>query len=146
MCACLSATFTRLVRVTDCSVLLPAEDESREIAHMVCDALSYLHQKGIAHRDLKPENLLLTSGKNPLCKIADFGLAKLQDSKTHLMTMCGTPSYLAPEVVLQGAEQAGYSFAVDSWSLGVIIYSCMTNASPFAEDEAIPLHERRGNS
>lgn len=56
--------------------------------------------------------------------------------------MCGTPTYLAPEVILQGADRPGYSFAVDAWSVGVIIYSCIANASPFQEDETLPLAER----
>lgn len=46
---------------------------------MVCDAVAYLHERGIAHRDLKPENLLLTKGSRPLCKVTDFGLAKMID-------------------------------------------------------------------
>jgi serine/threonine protein kinase len=56
--------------------------------------------------------------------------------------MCGTPTYLAPEVILQGADGLGYSFAVDAWSVGVIIYACIANASPFQEDETLPLAKR----
>lgn len=56
--------------------------------------------------------------------------------------MCGTPTYLAPEVILQGPDKPGYGFQVDAWSVGVIIYSCLANASPFVEDEALPLAER----
>lgn len=56
--------------------------------------------------------------------------------------MCGTPTYLAPEVILQGPDAAGYSFQVDAWSVGVIIYSCIANASPFQEDERLPLAQR----
>lgn len=56
--------------------------------------------------------------------------------------MCGTPTYLAPEVILQYSDSPGYSFAVDAWSVGVIIYSCIANASPFQEDETLPLAER----
>jgi serine/threonine/tyrosine protein kinase RAD53 len=67
-------------------------------------------------------------------KVADFGLAKIVDSLTMLRTMCGTPSYLAPEVVKQ-ENQEGYDNAVDSWSVGVIVFSMVTNSSPFIEDE-----------
>lgn len=56
--------------------------------------------------------------------------------------MCGTPTYLAPEVILQYSDSPGYSFAVDAWSVGVIVYSCLANASPFQEDETLPLVER----
>lgn len=72
------------------------ESETREIALMVCEAVAYLHSKGITHRDLKPENLLLTRGAKPVCKVTDFGLAKMVDEGTMLKTMCGTPTYLAP--------------------------------------------------
>ena len=75
----------------------PAEEsETREIALMVCEAVAYLHSKGITHRDLKPENLLLTRGAKPICKVTDFGLAKMVGEGTMLKTMCGTPTYLAP--------------------------------------------------
>ncbi|KAH7888959.1 kinase-like domain-containing protein [Phlebopus sp. FC_14] len=103
------------------------------ITRQICDALSYIHAKGIAHRDLKPENVLLTSDFPPVVKVADFGLAKVVDSLTFLKTMCGTPSYLAPEVVLQTDQ--GYSHLVDSWSVGVIVFSMLTSSSPFVEDD-----------
>lgn len=99
----------------------------------------YIHSQGIAHRDLKPENVLLTNDTPPQVKVADFGLAKAIDSLTmlrvsrslfapqcpshaHLQTMCGTPSYLAPEVVSQNGGE-GYQKVVDSWSVGVIVFS-----------------------
>jgi serine/threonine/tyrosine protein kinase RAD53 len=84
------------------------------------------------------QNILLTTDNPPIVKVADFGLAKLVDSQTMLrvrprimhqrplltktQTMCGTPSYLAPEVVSQ-IDGSGYDNAVDSWSVGVIVFS-----------------------
>ncbi|KAK4699362.1 ser/thr/tyr protein kinase RAD53, partial [Phenoliferia sp. Uapishka_3] len=118
-----------------------SESETREIALMVCEAVAYLHSKGIAHRDIKPENLLLTRGARPIAKVTDFGLAKMVDTNTMLRTACGTPSYLAPEVILKEAH-AGYGTQVDSWSIGVVLYSCMTNATPFDESESTPLPQR----
>jgi len=56
---------------------------------MVCQAVSYLHSRGITHRDLKPENLLLTKSSKPVCKVTDFGLAKMVTDQTMLRTMCG---------------------------------------------------------
>lgn len=53
----------------------------REIALMICEAVAYLHSRGITHRDLKPENLLLTRGEHPVCKVTDFGLAKMVDDQ-----------------------------------------------------------------
>ncbi|TIA92331.1 hypothetical protein E3P99_00627 [Wallemia hederae] len=119
-----------------------SERETKDIARQMCLAMAYTHEKGITHRDLKPENILLCTKDTelPQIKITDFGLAKAVDSQTHLKTMCGTPSYLAPEVVLKRPE--GYDQAVDSWSTGVIIYAMLTNSSPFEEHEEEPLHER----
>ncbi|KAJ2924548.1 hypothetical protein H1R20_g12551, partial [Candolleomyces eurysporus] len=111
------------------------EDNAKHITYQICDALSYIHSQGITHRDLKPENVLLTKDKPPVVKVADFGLAKIVDSATMLRTMCGTPTYLAPEVVKQTDQQEGYDNLVDSWSVGVIVFSMLTNASPFIEDE-----------
>lgn len=110
------------------------EPMSKHIMAQVCDALAYIHSKGIAHRDLKPENVLLTSEYPPTVKVADFGLAKVVDGETFLRTMCGTPAYLAPEVVSQ-QDQEGYDHLVDSWSAGVILFCMFTSSSPFIEDE-----------
>ncbi|GAA5827996.1 hypothetical protein JCM3770_005536, partial [Rhodotorula araucariae] len=118
------------------------ESETREIALMVCEAVAYLHSKGITHRDLKPENLLLTKGAKPICKVTDFGLAKMVDDQTMLKTMCGTPTYLAPEVILNPTPLAGYGSLVDAWSIGVVLYSCLTNQTPFDESESTPLPQR----
>ncbi|KAK0194926.1 kinase-like domain-containing protein [Armillaria mellea] len=114
-----------------------SEDTTRHIAWQLCDALAYVHNLGVTHRDLKPENVLLTNDDPPIVKVADFGLAKVVDSLTMLRTMCGTPSYLAPEVVRQENHQ-GYDNLVDSWSVGVIVYSMLTNTAPFIEDEYQP--------
>lgn len=83
-------------------------------------------------------------------KVTDFGLAKMVDDQTFLRTMCGTPAYLAPEVVIQPTDRQtnqpqGYDQAVDSWSLGVIIYGMLTNESPFNENENEPLAQRVRN-
>ncbi|KAG6832035.1 hypothetical protein H0H87_003016 [Tephrocybe sp. NHM501043] len=101
------------------------EAETQHITYQLCDALAYIHSQNVAHRDLKPENVLLTKDSPPKVKVADFGLAK---------TMCGTPSYLAPEVVSQQNNE-GYDNLVDSWSVGVIVFSMLTNSSPFIEEE-----------
>lgn len=111
-----------------------SEDSAKHITYQICDALAYIHSQGVAHRDLKPENVLLTKDVPPVVKVADFGLAKAVHSETMLRTMCGTPTYLAPEVVNQ-REGGGYTNRVDSWSVGVIVFSMLTNASPFIEDE-----------
>ncbi|KDQ55702.1 hypothetical protein JAAARDRAFT_37119 [Jaapia argillacea MUCL 33604] len=117
------------------------EADAQHITYQICDALAYIHARGIAHRDLKPENVLLTTDEPPIVKVADFGLAKAVDSLTMLRTMCGTPSYLAPEVVLQ-ENNSGYDTIVDSWSVGTIVFSMITNTSPFIEDDSADLRTR----
>ncbi|EJF58075.1 kinase-like protein [Dichomitus squalens LYAD-421 SS1] len=109
----------------------PSEKEVQYFTYQICEALHYVHELDIAHRDLKLENILLTKDDPPVIKIADFGLAKMIDSVTFLHTMCGTPEYLAPEVVTNSA----YDKVVDSWSVGVIVFSLLTMRTPFIEVE-----------
>ncbi|XP_006890584.1 PREDICTED: serine/threonine-protein kinase Chk2 [Elephantulus edwardii] len=96
-------------------------------------AVQYLHRNGIIHRDLKPENVLLSSQKEDcLIKITDFGQSKILGETSLMRTLCGTPNYLAPEVLLSFGT-AGYSRAVDCWSLGVILFICLSGYPPFSE-------------
>lgn len=127
-----------------------SESTTRTIARMSCEAIAYLHSVGIAHRDIKPENILLDMPTGSLrgadsslvVKVSDFGLAKSGlDAGTYLKTMCGTPAYLAPEVILN-PQGFGYGPAVDAWSLGVVFFCCLTNSTPFDEDENEPLRDR----
>ncbi|XP_062943813.1 serine/threonine-protein kinase Chk2 [Cynocephalus volans] len=96
-------------------------------------AVQYLHENGIIHRDLKPENVLLSSQKEDcLIKITDFGQSKILGETSLMRTLCGTPTYLAPEVLLS-IGTAGYNRAVDCWSLGVILFICLSGYPPFSE-------------
>nr|XP_019598658.1 PREDICTED: serine/threonine-protein kinase Chk2 isoform X2 [Rhinolophus sinicus] len=96
-------------------------------------AVQYLHENGIIHRDLKPENVLLSSQKEDcLIKITDFGQSKILGETSLMKTLCGTPTYLAPEV-LESFGTAGYNRAVDCWSLGVILFICLSGYPPFSE-------------
>ncbi|KAI0075665.1 Pkinase-domain-containing protein [Panus rudis PR-1116 ss-1] len=113
-----------------------SERETRHLTYQICDAMAYIHGMGITHRDLKPENILLTTDNPPNVKVADFGLAKAVDSYTMLRTMCGTPAYLAPEVVSQ-EDHEGYFNVVDSWSVGVIVFCMLTCNSPFIDPSDI---------
>lgn len=100
---------------------------------MVC-AVKYLHDEGITHRDLKPENVLLaTDGEETLIKVTDFGLSKFIDSNSLMKTFCGTPNYLAPEI-LRSAGCGSYTQAIDCWSLGVILFICLGGYPPFSDD------------
>lgn len=81
--------------------------------------LDYCHERGIVHRDLKPENILLAEKDNlESIRIADFGLAHQFEFAGQLRSYCGTPGYMAPEIISKNL----YGPAVDMWSLGVIAY------------------------
>lgn len=101
--------------------------------------LEYLHQHGIVYRDLKPENLLLDSDGH--IKMTDFGLSKqgLNDPNARTKTFCGTPEYLAPEV-LQGLE---YGKAVDWWSLGTLIFEMLTGLPPFYDEDVQRMYAQK---
>ena len=95
-----------------------SERDASVIARQIVDAVKFLHDHGIAHRDLKPQNLLC-SGTDPTdIRIADFGLSKVFNDKTMMRTCCGSPEYVAPEILLC----MDYDKAVDLWSIGIIIY------------------------
>ena len=94
---------------------------------VIVSALEYLHEKNIVYRDLKPENVLL--GRDGSAKLGDFGFAKKLDKGSHTYTFCGTPGYVAPEVVLA----RGYGTSVDWWGLGVLMYVLLTGQQPFSQ-------------
>lgn len=88
--------------------------------------LEYLHSNKIIYRDLKPENILVTADGH--LRLTDFGLSKVLRNEDRAYTMCGTPEYLAPEVVL---SKDGYSYSCDFWSLGCVIYEMLIGFPPF---------------
>merc|ERR1712126_16670 len=116
-----------------------SEKEAKLHFYQMVSAVAYLHKKNIAHRDLKPENVLLSNDdSNPLIKISDMGLSKLVDHTTFLQTFCGTPQYLAPEVLISRVRGDGsYGFEVDMWSLGVILYILLCGCPPFSTERAL---------
>lgn len=106
------------------------EKEARDVCKILFDAMKYCHDHQVAHRDLKPENLLLTSESDDSdIKIADFGFAKKVKSPNSLTTQCGTPGYVAPEIL----EGKPYDTQADMWSLGVIVYILLGGYPPFIE-------------
>lgn len=106
------------------------EKEARDVCKILFEAIGYCHSKSVAHRDLKPENLLLQAEDNDSAiKIADFGFAKKVLTPNSLTTQCGTPGYVAPEIL----EGVAYDTKSDMWSLGVIVYILLGGYPPFIE-------------
>eukprot|EP00252_Welwitschia_mirabilis_P008829 TRINITY_DN2103_c0_g1_i2.p1 TRINITY_DN2103_c0_g1~~TRINITY_DN2103_c0_g1_i2.p1 ORF type:complete len:468 (+),score=82.84 TRINITY_DN2103_c0_g1_i2:148-1551(+) len=115
-----------------------SENESRRYFQQLIDGVDYCHSKGVYHRDLKPENLLLDAKGN--LKISDFGLSALRSQGDELLhTTCGTPNYVAPEVL----GHNGYDGAVaDVWSCGVILFVLMAGYLPFDEVDLTSLYRK----
>ena len=123
-----------LFRTLRCEGQFP-ETWSRFYAASVMLAFCQIHSKKIAYRDLKPENLVMDA--EGYLKIVDFGLAKkLEGGKT--WTLCGTPDYLAPEVILN----EGHDWAVDYWALGVLIYEMTAGTPPFYAEDPMEVYEK----
>uniref|UniRef100_A0A8C6T503 non-specific serine/threonine protein kinase n=1 Tax=Neogobius melanostomus TaxID=47308 RepID=A0A8C6T503_9GOBI len=104
-----------------------SELEAGMMVSDVSEALNYIHCKSIVHRDLKPENLLIEHLTNDICrlKLGDFGLAMVVTEPVY--TICGTPTYVAPEILLE----TGYGVPVDVWALGVLLYIVLCGFPPF---------------
>uniref|UniRef100_A0A674P186 non-specific serine/threonine protein kinase n=1 Tax=Takifugu rubripes TaxID=31033 RepID=A0A674P186_TAKRU len=107
------------------------EKDASKLIQQVLDAVKYLHDIGIIHRDLKPENLLYYSmDEDSKIMISDFGLSKIEEVDNMMSTACGTPGYVAPEVL----AQIPYSKTVDCWSIGVISYILLCGYPPFYDE------------
>uniref|UniRef100_A0A3P9LTU5 Calcium/calmodulin-dependent protein kinase IGa n=1 Tax=Oryzias latipes TaxID=8090 RepID=A0A3P9LTU5_ORYLA len=114
------------------------EKDASRVIKQVLQAVSYLHQNSIVHRDLKPENLLFfNTDENAKIMVSDFGLSKTPEHGV-MSTACGTPGYVAPEVL----AQKPYSKAVDCWSIGVIAYILLCGYPPFFEENETRLFSK----
>ncbi|XP_061072896.1 serine/threonine-protein kinase ULK2 isoform X2 [Conger conger] len=110
------------------------EDTLRVFLQQIAAAMRILHSKGIIHRDLKPQNILLSytgrkkGGLNGIrIKIADFGFARYLQSNMMAATLCGSPMYMAPEVIMS----QNYDAKADLWSIGTVVYQCLVGKPPF---------------
>ncbi|XP_077429810.1 calcium/calmodulin-dependent protein kinase type 1D-like [Vanacampus margaritifer] len=114
------------------------EKDASLVIKQVLEAVGYLHENSIVHRDLKPENLLYyTTDENAKIMVSDFGLSKTVEHGV-MSTACGTPGYVAPEVL----AQKPYSKAVDCWSIGVITYILLCGYPPFFEENETRLFSK----
>ena len=123
-----------------------SEREAQGALIQLLNALHYCHERNIVHRDLKPENLLYASpDDNDELKLADFGLASIVNQGELLHSACGTPNYVAPEILKtrgEGKHTHGYGKEVDIWSAGVILYILLCGFPPFYEDDSHVLFEQ----
>nr|ABY58262.1 serine-threonine kinase [Persea americana]ABY58268.1 serine-threonine kinase [Persea americana]ACA65279.1 serine-threonine kinase [Persea americana]ACA65301.1 serine-threonine kinase [Persea americana]ACA65305.1 serine-threonine kinase [Persea americana] len=120
------------------------EDVARKYFQQLVSAVDFCHSRGVYHRDLKPENLLLDENEN--LKVTDFGLSALAESKRQdglLHTTCGTPAYVAPEVI----SRKGYDGAkADIWSCGVILFVLLAGYLPFHDSNLMELYRKVGKA
>ncbi|CEM30950.1 unnamed protein product [Vitrella brassicaformis CCMP3155] len=109
-------------------------DTSRFYAGIVTAIFDYLHGKNIIYRDLKPENILIN--RDGYLKLTDFGFAKIIEFRTY--TLCGTPEYIAPEVLLN----KGHGKPVDWWTLGILIYEMLVGYPPFVDEDPMGIYQK----
>lgn len=116
------------------------EDVARKYFQQLIGAVDFCHSRGVYHRDLKPENLLLDENGN--LKVSDFGLSALGESRTQdglLHTTCGTPAYVAPEII----SKKGYDGAkADTWSSGVILFVLLAGYLPFRDSNLVEMYRK----
>ncbi len=106
-------------------------EKSQFYIGQVIIALEYFHNHNIIYRNLKPENILIN--KNGYIKITDFELVKKIEDRTY--TLCGTPGYMAPEIILN----TGYSMGVDWWTVGILLYEMICGVDPFDDDSLMKI-------
>jgi serine/threonine protein kinase len=109
-------------------------DTSLFYAAQITAIFEYLHSKNTIYRDLKPENILLTS--SGYLKLTDFGFAKVIEYRTY--TLCGTPEYIAPEVLLN----KGHGKPVDWWTLGILTYEMIVGYPPFVDEDPMGIYQK----
>ncbi|NP_001304817.1 CBL-interacting protein kinase 2 [Brachypodium distachyon] len=120
------------------------EDAARKYFQQLICAVDFCHSRGVYHRDLKPENLLLDEHSN--LKVSDFGLSTISECRRHdgmLHTSCGTPAYVAPEVI----NRKGYDGAkADIWSCGVILFVLLAGQLPFHDKNLMNMYKKIGKA
>jgi len=109
-------------------------DQSCFYASQIAAIFEYCHSQNIVYRDLKPENILINA--DGYVKLTDFGFAKVIEHRTY--TLCGTPEYIAPEVLLN----KGHGKPVDWWTLGILIYEMIVGYPPFVDEDPMGIYQK----
>eukprot|EP00727_Mastigamoeba_balamuthi_P007102 m51a1_g3011 putative autophagy protein 1 (564) ;mRNA; r:850489-852646 len=116
-----------------------SERQAHLFMRQLAEGLRYLHQQGVVHRDLKPHNLLLSDrGASAVLKIADFGFARVLNPEALADTVCGSPLYMAPEILFSHK----YTDKADLWSTGAVLHEMLTGRPPFQVDSTVQLFDR----
>jgi len=113
-----------------------SDEQSKFYGAQTAGAFAHCHGKNIIHRDLKPENILMC--QNGYSKLTDFGFAKIIEPGTRTYTLCGTPEYIAPEVLLN----KGHGKPVDWWTLGILIYEMIVGQPPFCDEDPMGIYQK----
>lgn len=117
------------------------EPEAAYFMVQLLDAVRYMHQESVIHRDLKLGNLFLD--RDMQIKVGDFGLAtRVEDRDEKRKTICGTPNYIAPEIIQGDKHKRGHSFEVDIWSMGVILYTVLVGKPPYEAKDVKATYQR----
>lgn len=112
------------------------EDVAKCLFKQIIESLAYCHKKNILHRDIKLDNILLDA--NGQVKICDFGVGKIVKKGEKMTEQCGTPAYIAPEIL---RDKGYYGFAVDVWSAGVVLYAMLYGTVPFKANNMTELQK-----
>lgn len=111
------------------------EQSTKFFCAQIASAFRHMHHHNVIHRDLKPENILVAL--DGYVKLADFGFAKVLKPDARTYTTCGTPEYIAPEILLQ----RGHNAPADWWSFGILIYEMINGDSPFANSDPLTIYQ-----
>ena len=113
-----------------------SEDYAKVLFKQIIEALDYCHKLNILHRDIKLDNIILDS--EGIIKVGDFGVSKIINPKQTMYDQCGTPAYIAPEIL----RDKGYKgFGTDIWSSGVVLYAMLYGTVPFRAQDMNELHD-----
>jgi serine/threonine protein kinase len=112
------------------------DEQSKFYGLQTAAGFAHIHSKNIIHRDLKPENILVC--QNGSSKLTDFGFAKIVEPGARTYTLCGTPEYIAPEVLLN----KGHGKPVDWWTLGILIYEMIVGQPPFCDEDPMGIYQK----